>query len=708
MANNTLLASDNFASGSLAAGWSAVPGQSVCQVVAGPPNFTEANSLLTVAGQIWTGLTWPNDQASEVTVTMTGSAVATTLIQLHVRNQGGGSYSGYRAIIKDSGAWEIDVVTAGTPTVLTSGAGLTIGANDVWVFQAAGACLSLYQNFKLIGYFYDATYVSGSVGYSQQATTSLSTNEVFSWRGYSGIQQDGIWQKQGIVIPANATDLTPSGGFVFGAFQNTAILFETGQILSGTVYRTLFTSGVDANIYLAESPDGKAPWTRSVSPVISGHSNPTLTKVGSMYHVFCQVSFPGPILHYSGTSLLSLSLVGTALSPGGAGAWDQNGLFMLAVVGNFAGTWYGLYSADGGTSPFQIGLATSPDLTTWTKDATNPKLSNATVSQAIAIIGGKWYAWFYSNQPGQGNASAPFQDPFDAVRYVSSDLGQTWAVSSRSLHHTQMFESLNQIKGGISPTAIVDIGGKAYLYGLSCPGDAIGPQIYQTSLAIAPASIASIVAQPEDGFVQIASDAFTSGLGDLSSNWITPVGYTKLQIVSGPYVEGTVINTDCAMCYTGATFLANQYSEVTIKTLAVSSFIIPMVRMQTGVNSGYQANSVGPTGSIDTTKFIIYSIVAGVSTQISPASIGITPQVGDIFRLSVIDGDDGFPVLTLYQNGFVILQCQDYSKTFTSGYPGMHTFSGTLSNAQISKWAGGNANVIPAYPGSFLLCGVGK
>ena len=243
MANNTLLASDNFASGSLAAGWSAVPGLSVCQVISGSPNYTEANSLLTLAGQIWTGLSWPNDHVSEVTATMTGSAVATTLLHLHVRNQGGASYSGYRAIIKDSGAWEIDVVTAGTPNSLASGTGLAIGANDIWTLQIIGVCIILYQNSNFIGFAFDATYTSGTPGYSQEATTTLSTNKVFSWRGYNAIQQDGVWQKQGAAIVPLSGDLSPAHGNS-GTYNGSAVLREgNAQILSGTVFKMWFTAG---------------------------------------------------------------------------------------------------------------------------------------------------------------------------------------------------------------------------------------------------------------------------------------------------------------------------------------------------------------------------------------------------------------------------------------------------------------------------------
>ena len=69
MANNTLLASDNFASGSLAAGWSAQHGVSACKVVgSGSSAVAEPNASNTSAGQVWTGLTWPKDQCSECTL----------------------------------------------------------------------------------------------------------------------------------------------------------------------------------------------------------------------------------------------------------------------------------------------------------------------------------------------------------------------------------------------------------------------------------------------------------------------------------------------------------------------------------------------------------------------------------------------------------------------------------------------------------------
>jgi len=411
--NNQLLASDNFISGSLAAGWAAMYGLSEGTVISGSPNVVEPGATGANYGQIWTGFTWPDDQSSEVTTNTVKDSGTYTI--LNVRWQTG-SASGYQANLYNGAAY-LYVVTSGSSVQLGSTVtGLTFSAGDVWCLQAAGACISLYQNWNRVAYWYDATYTSGSPGFQQYVTTTTSNTKVLSWRGYSAVQQDGIWQKQGIVIAANATDLTPFGSEVFGAFQNTAILYEgNAQLLSGTVYKTWFTSGVDANIYYAESLDG-INWTRSLSPVISGWSNPAIIKVGSVYYLYAQVKFPGTIYLFTSTDGINWAKYGSPtpmLSEGSAGSWDETGLFLLVPVAIISGTWYGLYTGASVSSPslYSIGLATSPDGKAWTKYAGNPVLTNVTSSQAIVNVNGTWYAWFYSNQPGQGNPIAPYQDP---------------------------------------------------------------------------------------------------------------------------------------------------------------------------------------------------------------------------------------------------------------------------------------------------------
>jgi hypothetical protein len=171
MANNQLLASDNFASGSLAAGWAAAPGYSECVVVSGSPNVTEAGALSTVAGQLWTGLTWPDDQISELTSQALTSESGTILV-LWVRLQSG-AQSGYQVNLSDGSA-TLSVQTAGTGTNLTTANGLTFAAGDVWTLAAVGSAITLYQNGSIVLRWLDATYTSGYPGYAQFSSVNLS------------------------------------------------------------------------------------------------------------------------------------------------------------------------------------------------------------------------------------------------------------------------------------------------------------------------------------------------------------------------------------------------------------------------------------------------------------------------------------------------------------------------------------------------------
>lgn len=206
--------------------------------------------------------------------------------------------------------------------------------------------------------------------------------------------------------------------------------------------------------------------------------------------------------------------------------------------------------------------------------------------------------------------------------------------------------------------------------------------------------------QNEDGVQQTQTDSFTSGVGNLDGNWTTPTGGTALKIVTGPYVEPTTTSTYCSAIFTGGSFNPSQYSEVTLETLTGTlnqSLIGPMVMASTTVMTAYEGHVGSPTATSDAAA-AIYKRVAGMATQIGPTAT-VEPQVGDVWRLSVTIGNDGFPCLSLFQNGFLILQIQDQSVSpLTTGSPGMFAQSSVaIGDAQISLWAGGNANVIPPY-----------
>src|ERR1019366_5714692 len=134
MANNTLLASDNFASGSLAAGWStAQAATNTCAVTGSAPYYSEPRAVGEFDGQVWTGIAWPNDQTSELTI-KTCANVNGVQIALSVRWQAA-SISGYEARVSSNGSvWGITVnrFDSGSSNTLFTSGPVTIATGDVF------------------------------------------------------------------------------------------------------------------------------------------------------------------------------------------------------------------------------------------------------------------------------------------------------------------------------------------------------------------------------------------------------------------------------------------------------------------------------------------------------------------------------------------------------------------------------------------------
>jgi hypothetical protein len=707
MANNQLLASDNFNSGSLASGWSPTFGFTKGQVVVGSPNVVEPSTPNVTNGQYWSGLTWPSNQISEVTINaLSASGDQKDFLSLIVR-QSASAATLYRTdIVHTTASGFVATIykfIAGVSTQLIQVSGFSVASGDVFSFSAIGSSIQLYQNGHRLAYIGNADITSGSPGFQQVSVNTVANNQVSAWRGYSAVQQDGIWNKQGVVLAPLAGDLT---GLAIGIQCHSPVLFETGaQILSGAVFKMWVDNF--SNVYYCESLDG-INWTRRVSPVLAGFGNSCVHKVGSTYYMYCETSANngiGPIEVFTSSDGISWTLQNaTVLSRGAGGTWDSFNLdpFFGLIVDN--GTWYGLYlgsNQDVSTGPFSTGLATSSDGINWTKYAGNPVLAGG---NAVGLVksGSLFYTWLQTTQVGQGNPLASFFDPVESVRYQSTDL-INWANPTHSVHHSGFCESVNANTGYCTGAGgnILNVAGKAYNYINVGSGDSVTPIIGQIALAVGPASVESILLFPEDATKQVASDSFTNGPGSLSGNWATVNGALAFQIVSGPFAEPVSVGgTGAAAVYTGQAFNSDQYSEVTLHSTAASSNATPIVRASTSTLSWYGA-SIGPTGSSNTT-FQLFKTLAGVTTNF-PATVQIKPQAGDVFRLAVTTPSDGFPVLSLFQNGFLILQIQDYANSLTTGSPGMYSLaSASVTDSQISSWAGGNMNILPSYLVPFL------
>jgi hypothetical protein len=261
VANSQLLASDDLSSGSLAAGWSQYFGATHLGVVDVPPRVVEAGTLNATCGQVWTGSSWTRDQVSQVTMNVLASN-ANAYLSLIVRADQTHK-NGYQVDLSN-GAATIYRLDNNVATLLHSVSGLTFGANDVWSFAGIGAALVLYQNGNYVTSWPDATYTTGVPGFSQLIISgALSQSEVTSWRGYNAVQQDGVWQKQGVVLQPIASDISTSAtSFNSGTNDVYVLPNEPGVVLSGTVFAAWFWSQTGVNY--AESYDGKN-WTRKAT-----------------------------------------------------------------------------------------------------------------------------------------------------------------------------------------------------------------------------------------------------------------------------------------------------------------------------------------------------------------------------------------------------------------------------------------------------------
>jgi hypothetical protein len=285
-------------------------------------------------------------------------------------------------------------------------------------------------------------------------------------------------------------------------------------------------------------------------------------------------------------------------------------------------------------------------------------------------------------------------DNTEVVRFKCSNPGTftTWvAQTAHSLHVYQLNEGVNTAKGQIVSGGVFQVGSQTFMLATHSPGDTTTPAIYQIGLNIASTTLTNLVSLAEDAMPVGATDAFTGGAGSLGANWTD--GTAALKVIAGPFVEATATNTACWDIYTGASFTDSQWGEAVVHAMANSS-ILEVTARATAFN-WYAVRVTGNTGSTAVLQLLLRN--NGSATLLGPSAT-VTLTAEDKIRIQVFNGSDGFPVLTAFQNGFSILQAQDYSSFILSGgHPGMYMDAlSALTDVQVSSWSGGNAAAIPA------------
>jgi hypothetical protein len=296
--------------------------------------------------------------------------------------------------------------------------------------------------------------------------------------------------------------------------------------------------------------------------------------------------------------------------------------------------------------------------------------------QAIKI-GNNYYCWLTDGVPGQTGSGMGC-----IVRYHTSDF-ITWTRDAMALQADSVDEGRNYAPGQISVASVIEANGTTYCFYSASPDDP-GAGCYQQRLATTQQTVAQIVAGGQEyftGYTQVATDTFQRANGGLGANWTTVTGDSALQIASH-LVEPSASNTNCASYYSGSSFNNNQYADVVIATLADSnSFLGPEARVDNASSNHYAASFSGAAGSVHNVG--LYKAISGVAYLLG-SNTTITPQIGDILRISCVGTDISF-----FQNEHLLLQETDAS--LASGFPGVGMFNvTTIANSQISSFVGGN------------------
>lgn len=192
-----------------------------------------------------------------------------------------------------------------------------------------------------------------------------------------------------------------------------------------------------------------------------------------------------------------------------------------------------------------------------------------------------------------------------------------------------------------------------------------------------------------------ASSSFTGTENPLSEGgvWTALTAYWQhVTKANGLKVDPAVLGNDCAARYTGVTFSADHYAEITLAAVPTGGqlfFHYCMVRMN--ATAGCYLATTAPDVSSTTAQ--LYRVDnAGNYTQIGAnITLGSAMAAGDVMRLECIG-----TTLNVRYNGTIVRTATD--STLTTGQPG------------VGAWAqnsGSNVVLISAWAAADLTAAVG-
>jgi hypothetical protein len=245
--------------------------------------------------------------------------------------------------------------------------------------------------------------------------------------------------------------------------QEPTVLYEGPSILFGkqqsSVFKMWHTCGwSQGNICYAESTDG-SHFVRynGGKPIISGTGRSFVLRLGTTYYLFTTQEVNGVAWdRYESSDGIQWKLTFPRVLTLGSAPWEKVCGNIFVWIEN--STWYAMYEAGSTDGTWRVGLATSPDGISWTKNATNPVISKPSCGgPEIHKINGTYYMWAQCS-------SQTRTIPDDIYRWRSNDL-LTWTPEVVEIRRQTPDEgSPDNDQSQVADPSMVEVNGAVYLY----------------------------------------------------------------------------------------------------------------------------------------------------------------------------------------------------------------------------------------------------
>ena len=200
-------------------------------------DLAETTVASATNGSAYTGITWPNDQYSEVTCAPGFVAAGANYYVIPMVRIGGtlSSPTCYLVFVSGTGAVILEKYVSGTLTNLSGSATpafptVTVHDGDVFSLKVIGTTLSVWQNGQLVCTCTDSAIASGSAGFGAFATTILADAQISLWAG--GATGYAVTGNVGVAGATVSWSGPTSGSVVSDALGN----FDTNDMLTNGSY----------------------------------------------------------------------------------------------------------------------------------------------------------------------------------------------------------------------------------------------------------------------------------------------------------------------------------------------------------------------------------------------------------------------------------------------------------------------------------------